>query len=91
MSTKEFNERVIHLFTDEITDIIFQYVLDNDELMCYYLDLISEHGRKTVNSQLGKAIKVRFDIDNINDDGNVQKGDPKCVLIKTEYTKHKLR
>lgn len=90
MSIKDFNEKVISRFTDEITDMVFQYILDDEELMDIYLDLISEHDRKTVNSQLGKAIKIRFNIDNISVNGEIQKGDPKCVLIKTNYTRHKL-
>lgn len=89
MSLSKFNNDLLEKFTEEITDLVFQYIMDNEELMDKYLDLISKNTRKTVNSQLGKAIKNKFGVDNIDDNGEIVKGNPKCVLIKTKYTKHK--
>ena len=89
MDIKEFNNEVIERFANEMTDLIFQYILEHDDLMSNYLDLISEKGRHTVNSQLGKSIKTRFNVENVDIDGNILKGNPNCVLIKTQYTKHK--
>lgn len=88
MTTNEFNNKVIERFSAEMTDKIFQYIIENNDLMDQYLDLVAEKGRKTVNAQLGKAIKVRFDVENLEEDDVTIKGNPKCVLIKTKYTKH---
>lgn len=88
---QKFNKLVITNFTDEITDLVFQYILEHDELLNEYLDLVSVSTRQSVNSQLGKAIKEKFGVDNMEKDGITIKGNPKCVLIKTKYTRHKLK
>lgn len=90
MEIKDFNDKVIKKFTNEITDLIFLYIQNDEELMTEYLDLLSTKDRKTVNSQLGKAIKKKFDVENdIDDDGNSIRNEPRSVLIKTLYTAHK--
>ncbi|MFV0419159.1 MAG: hypothetical protein ACK5KT_10570 [Dysgonomonas sp.] len=97
MTTKSpatlFAEEVIQAFTKDLTDNVFLYIQENEELLQMYLDAISESDRKTVNSVLGKLIKKRFDVKNEIDDktGRFEKGEPKSVLIKTTYTKHSKR
>ena len=93
MEIKEFNNKVIERFTADITDIIFQYIMEDDELMSNYLDLVSAKTRQIVNSHLGKAIKQRFEIENQIDEktGKSIKKEANCVLIKSKYTKHKLQ
>lgn len=89
MEIKEFNEMVIQQFTDEITDLVFLYIQNDEKLMSTYLDLISKKNRHTVNAQLGKFIKDRFNVDNVIDDnGNTKRKEAKSVLIKTKYTQH---
>lgn len=85
-----FAEEVIKAFTKDLTDNVFLYIQENEELLQMYFDAISESDRKTVNSVLGKQIKKRFDVENEIDDetGRFLKGEPKSVLIKTTYTKH---
>lgn len=92
MEKKDFNNEVITRFTSEITDLIFQYIENNEDLMCKYLDLVSKNTRQGVNASLGKAIAQKFLIDNaIDDNGFAQKEEAKSILIKTKFTKHKLK
>lgn len=84
MTIAAFNDKVLTSFTEEITDLVFMYILNNNELMDEYLDLISEHSRQDVNCQLGLRVKEWFNLENI-----AQDGEPKCVLIKTKYTRHR--
>jgi hypothetical protein len=89
MEIKEFNDKVITQFTDEITDLIFLYIQNDEKLMSKYLDLISEKNRQTVNAQLGKSIKEKFGVDNVIDEkGNTKRKEAKSILIKTKYTQH---
>lgn len=91
MEKKEFNDLVIKRFTSEITDIIFQYIQGNDDLMCKYLDLVSQNTRKSVNASLGKAIAKQFKIDNALDENGLSvRKDANSILIKTKFTEHKL-
>ncbi len=86
MTHKQFNDKALKLFTEEITDLVFLYIQNNKDLMNDYLDLISEYDRHSVNAQLGLDVKEWFGLDNIAQDGI-----PKSVLIKTLYTRHKKR
>lgn len=94
MTTKSpattFAKKVIEAFRKDLTDNIFLYIENDEDLMNEYLDAISESDRKTVNSWLGKLIKEEFSVENEIDDktGCLVKGEPKSILIKTTYTKH---
>ena len=89
LSSADFVNRVIKEFTLNITDNVFLYIQNDEELRDLYLDAISASDRKTINSLLGKAIANRFEVDNVLDDeGETVKGEPTNFLIKTKYTKH---
>lgn len=91
MEKKDFNNEVITRFTSEITDLVFQYIQKDEDLMSKYLDLISKNTRQSVNASLGKAIAQKFAIDNaIDDNGFTLKKEAKSILIKTKFTEHKL-
>lgn len=83
MNPTTFAEKAIKRFKEEITDNFFLFIQNDDELLQDYLDTISESDRKTVNALLGKLIAKELNVDNI------EKGEPKSFLIKTQYTKHK--
>lgn len=89
LSSADFVNLVIKEFTLNITDNVFLYVQNDEELRDLYLDAISSSDRKTINSLLGKAIANRFEVDNVMDEeGKIVKGEPISFLIKTKYTKH---
>lgn len=85
MTTEEFAQKVITKFNLELTDLIFQYIENDAELMHEYLRLVSDKDLDTVNKAIGKKIKEKFDVDNKERNKN-----PKSKLIRS-YTEHKLK
>jgi hypothetical protein len=84
MDLNEFKEKALRRFTDEITDLFFQYIENDRELMLDYLSAIGrDSDLDTVNRDLGRAIKDFFDLENLPENKK-----PKSKLIKT-YTRHK--
>jgi hypothetical protein len=93
MATKSpasiFAEKVLKQFTEVITDNVFLYIQNNEELLQDYLDAISTSKRQTVNALIGKMIAKRFEVANdIDEKGNTIRKNPQSVLIKTKYTRH---
>ncbi len=84
MTTEEFAQKVITKFNEELTDLVFQYIENDTELMRDYLRLVSDKDLDTVNKGLGRKIKEKFDVDNLERSNN-----PKSKLIQS-YTKHTL-
>ena len=82
MKTEEFAQKVIDKFNEELTDLVFQYIENDAELMHDYLRLISDKDLDTVNKALGKKIKEKFGVENLERSNN-----PKSKLIQS-YTKH---
>lgn len=85
MTTEEFAQKVIDKFNEELTDLIFQYIENDAELMHDYLRLVSDKDLDTVNKALGRKIKEKFDVDNLERNTN-----PKSKLIQS-YMKHILK
>jgi len=81
MTTEEFANRVINKFCEELTDLVFQYIENDAELKDDYhkFGLGELHA---VNQALGKKIKERFGVENLERSNN-----PKSNLIKS-YAKH---
>lgn len=82
MTTEEFAQKVTDKFNEELTDLVFQYIESNAELMDDYLKLVSERNLDTVNKALGRKIKEKFGVDNLD-----RNNKPKSKLIQS-YTKH---
>ncbi len=76
---KEFENKVINRFTDTITDRVFLLIQNDRELLQDYLDLLSNHKRNFINSDIAKAIKKRFDLDN----KKLKNKQPESYLIKS--------
>ena len=82
-----FITQVLNQFSDNITDRIFLMIQEDKELMNEYLNLLDRKNSSgvdldTLNSHVGKAIRTKFNLDNI---GISKK--PKSTLIKT-YERH---
>ena len=82
MTTEEFAQKVTDRFNEELTDLVFQYIENDAELMHDYLRQVSFKDLDTVNKALGMKIKEKFGVENLNRCNN-----PKSKLIKS-YTKH---
>lgn len=82
MTTEEFAQKVINKFNEELTDLVFLYIENDTELMHDYLRLVSDKDLDTVNKALGRKIKEKFDLDNLE-----RTTKPKSKLIQS-YTKH---
>lgn len=82
MTTEEFAQKVTDKFNEELTDLVFQYIENNAELMHDYLRLVSDIDLDTVNKALGRKIKEKFGVDNLD-----RNNKPKSKLIQS-YTKH---
>ena len=82
-----FIEKVLAKFADNITDRVFLMVQGDKELMNEYQKLFDKKNASgvdldTLNSHLGKAIKVRFNLDNIG-----LCDTPESTLLRT-YERH---
>lgn len=60
----EFTGIALSRFSKSITDKVFLMIQNDKGLMHDYLRLVETHGLDTVNQQIGKAIKNRFDLSN---------------------------
>ena len=83
MKVEEFKNQVLSQFTLEITDVVFQYIENDRDLLQEYLRVV---GRASdideTNKRLGKAVKEWFGLE--NGDRNHE---PKSKLIRS-YTEH---
>ena len=76
MEQKKFTEKVMDRFTKEITDQVFLFIQNDKELLREYLHLLNETKLNSVNSNIAKAIKKRYNLTNLE-----SKGEPKSLLI----------
>jgi hypothetical protein len=72
-------------FNQDITDRIFLMIENDPELMAEYSRLTGndKKDKDNLNTELGKAIRKRYNLENIRENNN-----PKSSLIKS-YTEHK--
>ncbi len=79
MELSEFNEVVVSRFSREITDLVFLLIQDERDLMQLYLDAVGEKGQGAVNRSLGKAIKTRYNLENLT----TRESEPVSSLISS--------
>lgn len=85
---KDFINKVLLNFTENITDRVFLSIQNDNELLREYLKLISakrnDFGIDQINQEIGRAVKEVFDLDNIE-----ELGKPQSSLILSTYTRHR--
>ena len=85
---KQFMDKVLNQFAEDITDRVFLMIQNDKKLMADYLDLLDKHkdniDLKSMNSNIGKYIKEVFNLDNRN-----ECIEPKSTLMRT-FTRHKI-
>ena len=73
MTTEQFAQKVTDRFIEELTDLVFQYIENDVELMHDYLRLVSDKDLDTVNKELGRKIKEKFGVENLDRSNNPKK------------------
>ena len=74
-----FTNKVLDVFSKEITDQVFLTIQNDRQLMHEYLKLVGSKGLAVVNQQIGKAVKRRFELAN-----DVERQEqPKSTLIQS--------
>jgi hypothetical protein len=81
MTAKEFHKNVMEKFTNSITDKVFLMIQNDHDLMEAYLNLLDGNKRKNINSEIAKAIKDNYGLQN---NGECKK--PNSTLIKSYMT-----
>lgn len=76
---KDFTEKVLDEFATHITDKVFLLIQNNRELLQEYLHLVEDKKLNTVNAYIGKEVKKRFGLSNIQERENL----PESTLIQS--------
>ncbi len=80
ITLNDFKDKVLDQFCEDITDRVFLMIQNDRELMQDYLDVLSSgNARKSINSELAKEVKRRFNLMN----QGVKNKEPKSTLIKS--------
>lgn len=86
MDIKDFTDKVLERYTKQITDEIFCFIQNDRELLHEYMLLLNSHSLDTLNINIAKRIKDKYDFKS----GKINK-EPKSNLIQsyTEFKKSK--
>lgn len=79
MSLQSLLDEVLDRFAKDITDQVFLMIQEDRELMQKYLAAVSEHDLGSVNRAIGKAVKARFQLENLP----TREESPLSTLIKS--------
>ncbi len=79
MNPGEIAEEAIGRLNKKITDEIFLIIQNDPRLMHEYLRAVEISGLDTVNKTIGKKVKTRYKLSNMNDRENR----PSCTLIRS--------
>lgn len=80
--TEKLGHKAIRKFTKCITDQLFIFIQQDEELFKEYLDAATESTTQGVNSVLGKMITEAYHLENVGVEAA-----PKSQLLK-KYTRH---
>lgn len=79
MNPQEIAEKAIAKMNKKITNEIFLIIQNDRELMYEYLKAVENNGLDVVNQTIGKAVKAKYQLINIDD----REDDPSCTLIQS--------
>jgi hypothetical protein len=77
-------EKALEEIVLNITDDVFLIIQSETDTMHQYIDLVSENGRDNVNQTIGKYVKNRLNLTNLD-----REDKPDSTLIQS-YQKHGL-
>ena len=81
MEIIELVDEVIALKNKTITDEVFLLIQNNRDFMQKYLQLVHEKGVKTVNQNIGKMVKTKYNLTNDTE----RNYEPISTLIATSH------
>ena len=76
---KDFTKKVLDDFATHITDKVFLLIQNDRELLQEYLHLVEDKKLNTVNAYIGKEVKKRFGLSNIQEREDL----PESTLIQS--------
>ena len=79
MTPAQIAQEAIVQMNKRITNEIFLLIQNDRRLMHEYLRAVEKNGLDTVNQQIGKAVKVQYQLININE----REDNPSCTLIQS--------
>jgi hypothetical protein len=79
MDTKKFMDKVFEKFHTSITDEIFCFIENDKELLHEYLKLLESNKLNVLNSNIAKAIKAKYGLQNQSQENLT----PKSRLIQS--------
>ena len=79
MTPEEISDRAIALLNKRITNEIFLTIQNDRDLMYDYLRTVEKHGLDSVNQRIGKSVKKRYGLTNMDD----REDNPSCTLIQS--------
>ena len=79
MSSKEIAEEAIARLNKRITNEVFMIIQNDCKLMNEYLHAVEANGLETVNQQIGKSVKAKYKLINVNE----REDNPSCTLIQS--------
>lgn len=79
MTPHELGKTVIQKFNKRITNEIFLIIQNDRKLMYEYLRLVEAKGLDKVNQSIGKEVKKKYGLTNLED----REDNPSCTLIQS--------
>ena len=79
MKIKEIAPTAISRMNKRITNEVFLIIQNDRELMSEYLRAVERDGLDSVNQVIGKTIKEKYNLINVNE----REDNPSCTLIKS--------
>jgi hypothetical protein len=79
LTPTQIAQEAIAQMNKRITNEIFLLIQNDRRLMYDYLRAVEDNGLDTVNQQIGKAVKVQYQLENINE----REDNPSCTLIQS--------
>ena len=64
MNVNEYTEYVVNDFIKNITDNLFLYIEQNDDIMRDYMTNVNRYGLDTLNMAIGLKIKEKLSLEN---------------------------
>ncbi len=79
MKPKDIALSAISIMNKRITNEIFLIIQNDRNLMYEYLKAVEQNSLTTVNQNIGKAVKDKYHLENLND----REDNPSCTLIQS--------
>ncbi len=79
MKSREIAHAAISIMNKRITNEIFLIIQNDRDLMYEYLKAVEQNSLITVNQNIGRAVKEKYHLKNLND----REDNPSCTLIQS--------